>query len=129
MQKNAIFISQKINFLNYTFHTRIFKSILSQKIFLIENERKTSIGVLHSFSVKNIFHDKMDFFILMWRFMYTQFTIFKIIILFYRLKAILFPTLICLSYNNIDNKKSIAQEVSPTLLGIFLEVRSLDLFF
>ena len=129
MQKTAIFISQKINFLNYTFHTRIFKSILSQKIFLIENERKTSIVVLHSFSVKNIFHDKMDFFILMWRFMHTQFTIFKIIILFYRLKAILFPTLICLSYNNIDNKKSIAQEVSPTLLGIFLEVRSLDLFF
>ena len=129
MQKKAIFISQKINFLNYTFHTRIFKSILSQKIFLIENERKTSIGVLHSFSVKNIFHDKMDFFILMWRFMYTQFTIFEIIILFYRLKAILFPTLICLSCNNIDNKKSIAQEVSPTLLGIFLEVRSLDLFF
>ena len=115
--------------MNYTFHTRIFKSILSQKIFLIENERKTSIGVLHSFSVKNIFHDKMDFFILMWRFMYTQFTIFEIIILFYRLKAILFPTLICLSCNNIDNKKSIAQEVSPTLLGIFLEVRSLDLFF
>ena len=129
MQKNAIFISQKNNFLNYTFHKRIFKSILSQKIFLIENERKTSIGVLHSFSVNNIFHDKLDFFILMWRFMHTQFTIFKIIILFYRLKAILFPTLVCLSYNNIDNKKSIAQEVSPTLLGIFLEVRSLDLFF
>ena len=36
------------------------------KIFLIENQCKTPpLGVLHSFSIKNIFHDKMDFFFFM----------------------------------------------------------------
>ena len=30
-------------------------------IFLIENEYKAPIGILQSFSVKNIFYDKIDF--------------------------------------------------------------------
>lgn len=38
-----------------------------------------------------------------------------------KLKSILFPTLICTSFNNIDNKRIIAQEVSPTLLAIYIE--------
>ena len=38
-------------------HTKIKKFILSQKTFLIENECKAT---LYSFSIKNIFHGKID---------------------------------------------------------------------
>ena len=40
----------------------------------------------------------------------------------FRLKNILFPTLICTCFNSSENKKIVEQEVSPTLFAIFLEV-------
>ena len=45
MQKNAIFIFQKINFLNYTFHTRIIRVFPFSILFFCWNEinKKSSI--------------------------------------------------------------------------------------
>ena len=43
--------------------------------------------------------------------------------LIFRLRSILFPTLICCCFNNSENKNVVAQEVSPTLLAMFLQVR------
>ena len=49
------------------------KSILSQKMFLKENEFKTPYGCLNSFSSKNIFNDKTDLILFYFSVMKLQF--------------------------------------------------------
>ena len=51
-EKNAIFIFQKNNFLNYTFHTRIIK-LIGFSIFKITEHRNSNLKFVFQFYLKN----------------------------------------------------------------------------